>query len=166
MSFIPIKANNVLTIPGFQSTNNASIDFYNLHFLADFVPFKNASGFRIVGGAAYLYKANGGLSVTPTGSYNYGSINVTGQDIGTLDLNVSWKGVAPYLGFGLFKGVPSHRFNVNLDLGTYYLSQPTTHVVGTNLLAENNQLEPQFNQNLKGYRWLPVLQMNFNFRLK
>lgn len=166
MSFIPVKQNNVLTLPGFQSTNSASVNFYNAHLLADFVPFKKMRGFRLVGGAAYLYKAEGGVNVIPTGSYTYGNTTVTGTDIGSLNLAVSWKGVAPYAGFGLFKSFPNHLFNFNLDLGTYYLNQPQTHIVGTGLLSDNNQLEPQFNQNLKGYRWLPVLQLNFNFKLK
>lgn len=166
MSFIPVKEDNVITLPGFESTNSASINFYNAHLLADFVPFKKMRGFRLVGGAAYLYKANGGLSVIPTGSYTYGNTTVTGTDIGNLNLNVSWKGVAPYLGIGLFKSFPSHVFNFNLDLGTYYLSQPQTHIIGTGLLTDNNSLEPQFNDNLRNYRWLPVLQLNFNFKIK
>jgi hypothetical protein len=165
-SFIPVTADNVLSLPGFQSTNNASINFYNAHLLADFVPFKRWRGFRLVGGAAYLYKADGGISVIPTGSYKYGNTTVTGTDIGNLNMNVSWKGAAPYLGIGLFRSFPNHVFNFNLDLGTYYLTQPSTHIVGTGLLADNSSLEPQFNQNLKDYRWLPVLQLNFNFKLK
>jgi hypothetical protein len=165
-SFIPVTANNALSLPGFQSTNAINVNFYNIHLLADIVPFSGARGIRFVVGGAYLYKADGGLSVIPTGSYTYGSQTVTGTDIGTLNMNVSWKGIAPYAGLGLFRSFPSHVFNFNLDLGTYYLSQPQTHIVGTGLLSDNYQLEPQFNANLKEYRWLPVIQLNFNFRLK
>jgi len=164
-SFIPVKEDNIITLPGFQSTNSASINFYNAHLLADVVPFKKMRGFRLVGGAAYLYKAEGGVSVIPTGTYTYGNTIVTGQDIGNLNLDVSWKGIAPYAGIGLFKSFPNQVFNFNLDLGVYYLNQPQTHIIGTGLLTDNNTLEPQFNQNLKGYRWLPVLQLNFNFKL-
>lgn len=165
-SFIPVTANNALSLPGFQSTNSISVNFYNIHLLADMVPFKGARGLRIVAGGAYLYKADGGLNVIPTGSYTYGNTTVTGTDIGNLDMNVSWKGIAPYLGLGLFRSFPSHVFNFNLDMGTYYMAQPQTHIIGTGLLADNYQLEPQFNNNLKQYRWLPVLQLNFNFKLK
>jgi hypothetical protein len=166
LSFIPVKANNVLSLPGFQSTNSANINFYNAHLLADFVPFKGMRGFRLVGGAAYLYKANGDLSIIPTGTYTYGSLTATGADIGNLNMNVSWKGIAPYMGIGLFKSFPNHRFNVNLDLGVYHLSEPKTHIVGTGLLSANYQLESKFNENLKGWRWPPVVQLNFNFKLK
>lgn len=166
LSFIPVKANNVLSLPGFQSTNSATINFYNAHLLADFVPFKGIRGFRLVGGAAYLYKADGGLSIIPTGSYTYGNTTVTGADIGNLNMNVSWKGIAPYMGIGLFKSFPNHVFNFNLDLGTYYMTSPSTHIIGTGLLTNNSTLEPQFNNNLKDYRWLPVIQLNFNFKIK
>lgn len=165
-SFIPITANNILSLPGFQSTNNISIKFYNIHLTADFVPFKKVHGLRLVAGAAYLYKADGGISVISTGTYNYGNTTITGADVGSLNINVSWKGIAPYAGIGVFKSFPSHRFNFNLDLGTYYLNQPSTNIMGTGLLSDNTILEPQFNDNLKNYRWLPVVQLNFNFRLK
>jgi hypothetical protein len=165
-SFIPVSKDNLITLPGFKSDNTASINFYNAHLLADFVPFKGMRGFRLVGGAAYLYKASGALSVTPVGNYTYGSTTYTAVDIGSLNVDVSWKGIAPYAGIGLFKSFPNHLFNFNLDIGTYYITQPSTHVVGTDVLDKNYQLEPQFNDNLKGYRWLPVIQLNFNFRLK
>ncbi|MBS7565416.1 hypothetical protein KHS38_13475 [Mucilaginibacter sp. Bleaf8] len=165
-SFIPIKANNLFAFSGFEGTTSASVKFSNVHLLADFVPFENARGFRLVGGAGYLYQANGGISLFPSGNYKVGNYNIAGEDLGQLNMNVSWKGIAPYLGIGLFKSVPSSLFNVNLDMGTYYLSQPQSQIVGTNLLSDNYKLEPQLNSNIKGYRWLPVLQLNFAFKIQ
>ncbi|WP_233268746.1 hypothetical protein [Mucilaginibacter lacusdianchii] len=166
VSFIPVKVNNVFSFSGFDGSTNASVKFSNVHLLADFVPFKQARGFRLVGGAAYLYHAQGGMEFLPTGDYKFGNYTVTADDLGKLNMDISWKGVAPYLGIGLFKSFPNRLFNINLDLGTYYLSQPSSHIVGTNLLSDNNQLEPQLNSNIKSYRWLPVLQVNFNFKLQ
>jgi hypothetical protein len=134
--------------------------------LAYFVPFKALKCLRLVGGAGYLIQGQGNIMMTPTGNYTFSNYNLTGAEVGTLDMKVNWEGVAPYLGIGVFKSFPSTFFNFNLDLGTYYLTQPKTKIVGTNLLVDNNQLEPQFNDNLKDYRWLPVLQLNFNFRIK
>ena len=165
-NFIPFTGDNLVNLPGFQSTNTIRVNFYNVHLLADYVPFTSVRSFRLVVGGAYLYKADGGFTVIPTGSYTYNGITVTGTDIGTLNMDVTWKGFAPYAGLGLFRSFPHHMFNVNLDLGTYYLTAPQTHIIGTGLLADNYKLEPQFNQNLKDYRWLPVIQLNFNFRIK
>jgi hypothetical protein len=165
-SFAPVNTSSNLSISGFTTDYSANVKMFNVHLLADYVPFKGARGLRLVGGAAYLYKANGNVLLTPTGNYTFGNYNLSGTDIGTLNMDVSWKGVAPYVGLGLFKSFPNKFLNFNLDLGTYYLTSPQTHIIGTNLLASNYQLEPQFNDNLKDYRWMPVLQLNFNFRLK
>lgn len=165
-AFIPVQANNVFSFSGFKSTNNASVRFSNIHLLADYVPFKKLQGLRLVGGAGYLYKATGGIEVLPTGNYSIGNYNLTAADLGTLNVDVSWKGIAPYLGIGLFKSFPNRLFNINLDLGTYYLSKPKSNVAGTNLLSDNYRLAPQFDNNLKSYRWLPVMQLNFNFKIQ
>jgi len=164
-NYIPVNYNSNFSISGFQTDYTASANFLNFHLLGDVVPFEGARGLRLVFGGAYLYKANTGVVLSPTGNYSIGNYNVSGNDIGILNMDVSWKGVAPYLGLGLFKSSPNRVFNFNLDLGTYYLTAPSTHIVGTNLLVDNNQLEPQFDNNLKNYRWLPVLQLNFNFKL-
>ena len=66
----------------------------------------------------------------------------------------------------LFKSFPNRLFNMNIDVGTYYLASPGTSFTGTKLLSDNNSQASQFHQNMEGYRWLPVLQLNFNFRIK
>ncbi len=162
----PFNANTDINIDGFETNSSQRVDFTNAHLLLDVKPFGNSSGFRLVGGAAYFFKAKGNLVMTPTGDYVFGGYKLKGSDVGTLTMDVTWKGIAPYFGIGLFRSFPNKFFNINLDLGTYYLTAPTTKIVGTKLLVDNNQLEPQFNQNLKNYRWLPVLQLNFNFRIR
>jgi hypothetical protein len=164
-SFIPVTVNNVFSFPGVASQNSVSAKFSNAHLWADIVPFAGLRGLRLVGGAGYLFRANGGMVVTPTGNYNYGDIVVTPAQIGNLNLDVSWKGVAPYIGLGLFRSFPSRFFNFNLDVGTYYLTSPQATVVGTGLLSGNDVNGAIITGNVSQYRWLPVVQLNFNFRL-
>ena len=163
-NFLPVTANNVFSVSGFDANNSLSAKFSNIHLLADYTPFK-AQWFRLVGGAAYLIKGDGNVNIVPNGNYNFGNTTITADQIGQLNVDVTWKGVAPYLGFGFFKAVPSRMFNINLDLGTYYLSSPNTTVTGTKLLADNSSQQGQINENLKNYRFLPVLQLNFNFKI-
>jgi hypothetical protein len=162
---IPVTANNLFGFSAFPVEDQLSAKFSNLHLLADYAPFKNKS-YRLVGGAAYLIKGNANVIITPSGSYQFGSQTVTRDQIGSLTADVSWKGVAPYLGIALFKSFPNRLFNMNIDVGTYYLASPGTSFTGTKLLSDNNSQAAQFNQNMQGYRWLPVLQLNFNFRIK
>ncbi|OKS89067.1 hypothetical protein [Mucilaginibacter polytrichastri] len=164
-SFLPASANNVFSIGGFKSNTDVSAKFYNVHLLADYIPSENLPWLRVVGGAAYLYKAQGKVGVIPTGTYKVANYNISAAEMGDLNIDVSWKGIAPYLGFGFLPSFPSQMFNINFDVGTYYLSQPKSTIIGTKLLSDNYKLEPQVNSNLKSYRWLPVLQVNFNFKI-
>ena len=161
---IPIKANDVFKISGFNSTSHVSADFYNVHVLADYTPFEQVSWFRLVGGVAYFFKANGNVRISPSDDYKYGDLTLTPEQIGYVDLNVDWDGLAPYLGIGLLRTFPKQKFNVNLDLGTYYLNKPNASIVGTGLLTGNDSQTEQFQSNIKDYRWLPILQVNFNYK--
>lgn len=165
LNAVPFKANDIFKISDFNSTSHVSADFYNVHALADFKPFKNIEWFRLVGGVAYFFKAKGDVRVRPSDGYTYGDLVLTEDQIGYLDLKVDWKGAAPYLGIALARVFPKKRFNVNLDLGTYYLNQPKATIIGTGLLEGNSSQTGQFQSNIKDYRWLPILQLNFNLKL-
>jgi len=57
-STIPVTVDNAFTFHNFPSDNKLEAKFFNLHALADYVPFDN-SMFRIVGGVAYFFRADG-----------------------------------------------------------------------------------------------------------
>jgi hypothetical protein len=165
VNLIPLKANNVFEISDFNSTSKIAADFYNVHALADYTPFEQAAWFRLVGGFAYFFKAKGKVRISPADDYQYGDLVLSRDQIGYVDLNVDWKGLAPYLGIGLNSTFPKNKFNVGVDLGTYYLSKPDASIIGTGLLTGNASQTGQFQSNIKDYRWLPVVQLNFNFKL-
>lgn len=160
-----IKVNDAIKFSGFDASNTLNAQMSNVHLLADYAPL-NTNAFRVVAGLGYLFKAGGELQFFPTGNYSYGDMTLTAAEVGQLDVDLSWKGVAPYLGIALFKSVPQKLFNINLDLGTYFLKAPESTVVGTKLLSENQQMETQLEKNMESYRFLPVIQLNFNFKIK
>ena len=106
------------------------------------------------------------MLISSVDGYSIGNRTLSKDQLGVIDAGVSWRGFAPYAGLSLLKPFPAHRFNVNLDLGTYYLSRPGTSFIGTNLLANNEASAQRFNENMKGYRWMPVMQINFNIKIK
>jgi hypothetical protein len=164
-NFLPVDASDIFDIRGFQESNQLSARFSNIHLLAEFTPFK-ANWFRLVGGAGYLIKGDGNFEITPDGTtYDFGNTTLTADQLGKLNVDVSWKGVAPYLGVGFFNAIPLHAFSINFDIGSYYLSSPNAAFAGTKLLADNNSQQAQVNENLKNYRFFPVLQLNFNFKI-
>jgi hypothetical protein len=164
-NFIPLKANDVFKISGFNSTSHVSADFYNIHLLAGYSPIKTVQWLQVVGGLAYFFKANGNVRIVPADDYTYGDLVLTEEQIGYVDLGVKWQGVAPYIGLGLARAFPKNKFNVNVDLGTYYLSKPKANIVGTGILEGNSSQTSQFQSNISDYRWLPILQVNFNYKL-
>ncbi len=162
---IPIKANDVFEISGLNSNSHVSANFYNLHALADYAPFNKINWLRVVGGFAYFMRAKGDVRIIPSDNYQYGDLTLTEEQIGYVDLKVDWKGLAPYIGIGLLRSFPKRKFNVNMDLGTYYLHRPKANIIGTGILSGNSSQTPQFQSNIKNYRWLPMLQVNFNYTL-
>lgn len=164
-NILPVQANNVFQLSGLHSTSNVQARFTNVHILADYTPFEGFSFLRLVGGAAYFTQGKGHMAIQPTDTYKYGDITLDKEQVGTLDMDINWQGVAPYFGLGLFHAFPRRTFNVNVDLGTYYLTQPKAQIVGTGILAGNSSQSATFQKNITNYRWYPQLQLNFNFNL-
>jgi len=160
----PVNMPNAFQVNDFKSQVDLKVNFVNAHLIADFQPFPG-SGFRLAVGAGYFVKAKTQADVTPTGSNTFGNITYDPGNLGDIKLTADWKGIAPYLGVGFLRTFPGNLFNVNIDLGTYYLTAPQTTIIGTKALSPNAENNAQFQKNLSSYRWLPVLQFNFNFRL-
>lgn len=148
--------------------NNLSTDseingtFSNVHLYGE---YSALSWLRIVAGAAYLFKADAKVVITPNESVTQDGITLEADEIGILTTDITYKKFAPYLGLGFGRGLPQKRFNVNFDLGFYYLSAPTVTMTGTEYLEDNEQNGPIITENMKNYRFLPVAQINFNFKL-
>jgi len=160
----PVDLPNTFRVNDFKSNIDFNVRFTNVHLIADFQPF-GGSGFRVAVGAGYFISAHTVADVTPTENNGFGNIILTPEELGTLKLTADWKGLAPYLGLGFFRAFPSEFFNLNLDLGTYYLAAPKTTITGTKALINNQENNDKFQKNISTYRWLPVLQLNLNFRL-
>jgi hypothetical protein len=164
-SIAPVNAERGLKFSSFPVNGELNARFANVHLMADYAPF-NSRFIRLVGGAAYLIKGNANVLISSVDGYSIGNRTLSKDQIGVIDAGVNWRGFAPYAGISLFRPFPAHRVNVNLDLGSYYLSRPGTSFTGTNLLADNEANARQFNENMKGYRWMPVMQLNFNIKIK
>lgn len=160
-----IKASNIFEVSGLNSSSKVSADFYKIHLLADYTPFENLRWLRLVGGAAYFFKASGDATIYPSDRYKYGDIELDPDQVGNVTFNVDWKGFAPYIGLGFANIFPRRSFNINFDFGTYYLDRPTAAIIGTGILSGNASQTGQLQQNIRDYRWLPVLQINFNLKL-
>lgn len=159
----PVNAPNAFRVNDFNSSIGLNVNFTNTHLIADFEPF-HGSGLRLAFGLGYFMQAHTTADIK-SGGGQYGNISLTSDQMGDMNITASWQGIAPYLGLGLFRVFPRRFFNINIDLGTYYLTAPKTTIVATGALQPNESNNDQLQQNISSYRWLPVLQFNFNFKL-
>ncbi len=160
-SYAAAGINDKIEMDGFNSKNRASGKFNTAHLLVELMPQKF---FRVVAGAAYLANAEATIHFEPKDSQSFNDITLTPQEIGTLDFQMDWGTFAPYFGFGAGRGIPKKKFNVNIDLGAYYLQSPKVTAIGTKLLTNNDPNAAIIQNNMKEYRFMPVAQLNFNFK--
>lgn len=164
-TLMPINYTLVTDLGGLKSNTDLSTNFNNTHLFAEWRPF-NKSGFRLVAGAAYFMNATATTTLSPSDKYTVGNVVLTPEDIGKLKIDIDWKGIAPYFGIGLGKGFGKNLFNINFDLGAMYLQSPVCTVTGSGRLSDNAQLGTQLTKNLEDYKWLPLMQINLNFKIK
>jgi hypothetical protein len=161
-SYGSVKINDGFSVNNLSTDNTIKGTFSNVHLYGE---YSAVSWLRLVAGAAYLFKAEGSVVMTPNESVTQNGITLQPEDLGILTTAISYKKFAPYLGLGFGRGLPQKRFNANVDLGFYYLSAPTVTMTGTEYLEDNEQNGPIITENMKNYRFLPVLQLNLNYKL-
>jgi hypothetical protein len=168
-SMLPLKTDGVYSVKSEPTDINLKAEFSNAHLMFDWHPFIKTQNFAskliLTAGAGYFWKAKGDAVISYRGTYNYGDMPISSEELGQLIGAVKWNKVAPYAGFGFENAFPKHKFNMGFALGTYYMGKPDVHLTGTKLLTKNNQNEEQLRKNMSGYRFLPVLQINFNYSL-
>ncbi|WP_285009743.1 hypothetical protein [Pedobacter faecalis] len=160
-SFGSVKIEKGISFDNLSSDNTLKAEASNMHLWAEFSPI---SWLRINAGAGYFFKAEATMETIPNESVTQDGITLEPEEIGKLTTTATYKEFAPYFGLGFGRGIPQGRFNVNVDLGTYYLSAPSVTMVGTEYLADNGHNGPILERNMKDYRWLPVLQLNLTFK--
>jgi hypothetical protein len=161
-SYGSVTVNDGFTFNNLSTDSEIKGTFSNIHLYGE---YSALSWLRIVAGAAYLFKADANVVITPNESVTQEGITLEADEIGILTTKITYKKFAPYLGLGFGRGLPQKRFNINVDLGFYYLSAPTVTMTGTEYLEDNEHNGPILTENMKNYRFLPVAQINFNFKL-
>ena len=142
------------------------INLANIHVLADYyLPFAQRMGLRITGGFAGFLSAKADVVSIPVGEYYYGEIPINDERMGDVKTKVKRSGIAAYLGAGFLNLVNTEHFALSADIGSYYL-MPSANVemTATGYLEGNERNQEQLKENLKGYRWVPVIQIGLNYK--
>ncbi|MDE3056747.1 MAG: hypothetical protein KGJ59_02150 [Bacteroidota bacterium] len=145
-----------------QYNTDASLKLSSATALADWFPF--GGSFRLSGGAVInLNKAS--MTLIPTKTYSDGNIEYTPDKLGVLKVDITFQKVAPYLGIGFGNPSGGNRgFGMTFDLGTFYQNAPKVSMSATNLLAPSASQSGQLQDNLKWFKFYPVLSIGLDYK--
>lgn len=147
----------------FDATFSAGLMSFSV--LGDYFPFTSSS-FRITAGVMMnLNKVDAKL--TPTKNYEVGGDIYTPDDLGTLDANISFNPIAPYIGLGFgnpTSGEPGLGFA--FDIGTMYQGGSIVDLTASGLLEPSaaKDQEQQFEDNLAWFKWYPIVSLGLTYK--
>lgn len=168
-SMLPLAFNTSYTVQSRPADAAVDVEIANAHLLVDWHPFIKSDSFSskilLSTGAAYFWKSRGDAVVTYDGPFDFNDVEIPANEVGELYGSIQWNKVAPYFGFGFENPRPKNRVNVGFAIGTYYMGEPTVEVTGTKYLTDTESDEQELRENVSPYQFLPVVQVNLNFRL-
>lgn len=148
--------------PGLDYEGTA--DIASLSFLIDYYPFG-----RFLGITAGLYSHDQVISgfAEPMDNYTVGDREFTPQEIGNLTADLRYEEtLMPYAGITLGNPTKGSRLKLHVQLGALYSGAPVLDLEGTELIAPTADNEVNFNEGLKAFEWLPVVNAGLTFRLR
>jgi hypothetical protein len=137
-------------------------------FFADWHPW--GGSFRLTGGV--LYNNNKfDLTGTPSGgSYTFNGTVYTASQVGSVNANVDFNKVAPYIGFGWGDNSQTAGLHFTSDIGVAYQGSPKATITATGA-ASNAQLasdvqasQAKLQSDLNNFRFYPVIEMGLVYR--
>lgn len=129
----------------------------------EFLPFKNSS-FKLITGLGILSKVKTNALITYTEDVKYGDITITKENIGEINADVSWNGMAPYVGIGFGRAVPKKRLGFGIEFGSYFTSSPDVILTATNLLSPTAEQEDNLKEALKTFKFIPKIQLRLAYK--
>lgn len=129
-------------------------------------PFRRGS-FFVAAGLAYTWHPDLRFVITANDKLNLGGLELTPEDVGTINLGVRWHPVVGYMGWGFGRSIPRKRVGIGFEMGVYYLGRPTLQLDYEGFLETTNLSEqvPVVERNLSNYRYLPSLNLSVSYRL-
>lgn len=129
-------------------------------------PFRRGS-FFVAAGIGYSWHPAIGFEITANDKLNLGGLELTPEDVGTINLGVRWHPVVGYAGWGFGRTIPRRRIGIGFEMGVYYLGKPSVQLDYTGFLETTNLREQvgTVERNLSGYRYLPSLSLTISYAL-
>jgi hypothetical protein len=130
-------------------------------------PFQRSS-FFLTGGLAYSWHPDMRFVITAENTLNFDGLELTPQDVGTVNLGFRWHPVVGYLGWGFGRSFPNKRLGAGVEMGVFYLGKPRVSLDYEGFL-ETTTIDEQVavvEQNLSGYRYLPTINLTLSYKIR
>lgn len=138
----------------------------SLGILADWHPWNGSTHFTagLMGnGNKFAMTANAAAGTT----YTINGVAYTSATGGTVTSAVEFNKVAPYLGFGWSGQAKNTGFSFNSDFGIMFQGSPKATVTatgfGANTTALTSDSQAQLNNDLKNYKYYPVISFGIGY---
>ncbi len=143
---------------------NAKLGLLTIAALADYFPFER--GLRITGGLIVNLN-NFKADIKPNKSYSVGGDVYSPDLLGTMNADISFNKVAPYIGIGF--GNPtagSKGLGFSFDIGTIYQGAPKAKLSASGLIEPSASPDQQekLESNLSWFKWYPVLSFGLMYK--
>lgn len=124
--------------------------------------------FFITAGGGYAWQPSLGLSVRAENKITFGGLEMTPENVGTIDARFRWHHLVGYAGFGFGRSIPRSRVGFGVEFGCYYLGAPTIDLRYEGFLETTTIQDqiPVIERNLSGYRYLPSLQFLLTYAFR
>ncbi|WP_461127042.1 hypothetical protein [Spirosoma aerophilum] len=129
-------------------------------------PFRRSS-FFLTGGVGYTWHPDMRFVITAENTLNFDGLELTPQDVGTVNLGFRWHPVVGYLGWGFGRSLPDKRLGVGVEMGVFYLGKPRVSLDYEGFL-ETTTIDDQVavvEKNLSGYRYLPTINLTLSYKI-
>lgn len=141
----------------------------SLGALVDYHPFRG--GFRVSGGLRFNFN-QGDLTGTAIDDIEIGDVTFAPAEVGTIEGDVSYDVLAPYLGIGYGATLLEGAFSIGFDLGVMYHGQADIELdseggslSGSALLNENLAIEEdEAEDDLENFFLYPVVGLAATYR--
>lgn len=129
-------------------------------------PFQRSS-FFVTGGLGYTWHPDMRFVITAENKLNLDGLELTPDDVGTVNLGFRWHPIVGYLGWGFGRSLPNKRFGVGFEMGVFYIGKPSVQLDYEGFLETTtiDQQVPVVERNLSNYRYLPSINVTLSYKL-
>ena len=143
------------------SNNTLSFDM-----MGEYYPWQKSS-FKLIFGGSYIQSLTANAMIMVTDPMMFGEIELTPEQVGEIDIELAYGGMAPFLGIGFGRSIPNKRIGLGLEVGSYYIGSPSVNMNASELLepSASAEQEKSLEESFRTLSWLPTVKFRLAVRL-